>query len=97
MALGDHGDVGNRQLQGPGTLLLRDQAGNTAIHLAGEKPLRAYGYQPKHPLQAALYRDIRREFEWCGHQRAALQFEHLLWHIAKHLVKRHIHGRGSVP
>ena len=51
VALGDHGDVADGELQWAAALLAGDEAGDGAVDLAGQKTLRAYRDEAQHLME----------------------------------------------
>jgi len=94
--VGEHGAVGERELERADALLLRDEAGHGAVHLVHEEPLRPYGKEAQHAVGRGGHGQRRRERERAGRARHAVAHERLAGHLPQHQRHRHVDRRAVV-
>ena len=96
MALADHGDVGNGQLQGAGALLPRNEAGDAPVDLVGEEPLRSDGQETKNPVQGVPCEKALGKLQRLERRGDPVEPERFSRHVAQDLPQVQVHGRASV-
>mmetsp|Transcript_10409 Transcript_10409/g.37681 ORF Transcript_10409/g.37681 Transcript_10409/m.37681 type:complete len:212 (+) Transcript_10409:2001-2636(+) len=87
MRLGDDRDVRDGDLQRADALLLRDEAGDAAVHLRGEEALGADAREAKHAIERGHRGRPGGERHGVVLERRALQVVRLLRHVSEHLLE----------
>ena len=96
MRQSDDAAVGERYVQRPHALLLRDQAGHRAVDLVGQEALRTDRGKAKHAIECASHFGAFGELERLGHEGLPARAECLLRHLGKHELERQVDGRRAV-
>ena len=97
VALRDHGDVGDGELQRPAALLPSDQPRHASVHLGREEALGTHRDEAEHALQRAAHVQAVGKAKRLEPGRDATGLERLLGHVAQDVGQLQVHGMRAVP